>query len=114
MYAHPEGIDRLHERLLLLVRDHFGGVPSCAPINHVENDVLVDEQQDALHLLVERIGHLNVAGVTGPRLGPFTANSARVDDLRDQIQYFLRDANPVEESLHSFGRSMPPTDMQLA
>ena len=114
MYAHPKGIDRLHERLLLLVRDHFGGVPWCAPINHVENDVLVDEQQVALHLLVERIGHLNVAGVAGPRLGPLTAYTARVNDLRDQIQDLLRDANPVEESLHGLGGCMPPTDMRFA
>ena len=43
MGGYPQGVDGFHQRFFLFVWYHHSCVPSCTPVDHVENDELVDE-----------------------------------------------------------------------
>ena len=73
MDGQPSGVDGLDEGLFLLVRDDESGMPSRAPVQHVEDDEIMHEQEIALDLLVEGVGEVYTARVAGARLGPLPA-----------------------------------------
>ena len=81
----PKFIDGGHEVFFGLTGDELCRMPAGAAINHVEDDVLVYEQQITLHLRIERICNLDVAGVAGPWARPFPANLACLRDLRKHL-----------------------------
>ena len=89
-------------------------MPPCTPVQHVRDDVLVDEEEVALDLFVESIGDVNTAHVVGSWICPHPANLTRVADLRNEIQYLIWDSNPFQEAAHDLSRGMPPSYMELA
>jgi hypothetical protein len=89
-------------------------MPSGAAVNHVEDDVLVYEQQVALHLCIERVCYLDVAGVAWPRARPFSAYLASLGDLRKHVQHVLGNATPLQHAAHGVMRGVPPSHVELA
>ena len=51
----PESVNVGHQSVVLFVRNYCCSVPARAPVQHVENDVLVHEHQITLHLLIESV-----------------------------------------------------------
>ena len=45
MDPNPAKVNGIRQRLLELVRDQHARMPACATVEHVEDDVLVDEQE---------------------------------------------------------------------
>ena len=74
MHTDPKIINCLHEGLGVLVRDNSGCMPPGTPADHVEDDVLADEKQVALHLVVELVRNFHTADVVWTRLGRPTAD----------------------------------------
>ena len=56
MYGDPTCVDGFDEGLLFLVGNDLRGMPPGTSVQHMEDDILVDEQEVALDLLVESIG----------------------------------------------------------
>ena len=113
MDSYPDRVDGLDQSVFLLVRDERGCVPAGASIKHMEDDVLVHEQEVTFYLLVELVRNIHAAGVAGSWLRPGSANTAGVYNLGDEVQNFLRDSYSSQESRHGVLRGMPPTHMQL-
>ena len=83
MEPHPTVMYGVRQSLFTLVRDKSACMPTCASIQHVENNVLVDEQEVALDLLVESIRNVQTAHVVWARLGPHEAYLTRVAYFQD-------------------------------
>ena len=113
MSGHPKFLDGFHESVTVLVRDLSGGLPARAAAQHVEDDVLPDEDEVALDLLVELVRNFHAAYVVWARFGPLSADLTRLDDLRDELEDFVGDANPVEEAAHHVLGRVPPSYVQL-
>ena len=86
MDPNPAQVNGFRQRLFELVRDHRAGMPACASVEHVEDDVLVDEKEVALDLLVEGVGYIHTAHVVWAWSGPHAAHLAGVADFWDQIE----------------------------
>ena len=78
MNPDPQGVDRIDQSRVLLVLNGTRGMPPRAPVHHVKDDVLVHEQQVALHLLVEVVKQIRAACITRAGLGPLSAHLARL------------------------------------
>ncbi len=61
----PE-FDGGHAVFFGLAGDELCRMPAGASVNHVEDDVLVNEYKITLHLRIERVCDLDVAGIAGP------------------------------------------------
>ena len=92
MDPNPAQVNGIRQRLFKLVRDENACMPACATVEHVEDDVLVDEQEIALDLLVEGIRYIHTAHVVWAWRGPHAAHLAGVTDFRDQVENRIRDS----------------------
>ena len=63
MDPNPAQVNGIRQRLFVLVRDESACMPSCASVEHVEDDVFVDEQEIALDLLIEGVRNIHTAHV---------------------------------------------------
>ena len=61
MDPNPAEVNGVRQRLFVLVRDESTRMPACASVEHVEDDVLVDEQEITLDLLVEGVKDIPVS-----------------------------------------------------
>ena len=86
MGGDPQFLDRLHEGLCVFVGDYSCGMPPSASAQHVEDDLLPDEDRITLNLIVELIRDFHAAHVVRARLGRLSANLARLDNLGDEFQ----------------------------
>ena len=77
----------------------------------MQDDELVDKEQVALNLLVEFIGQVYTAHVVRTWLCPLSADLTRIANLGNEIEDILRYPNSFQESLHYWGRCMPPADV---
>ena len=111
MHTDPEIIDRLHEGLGVLVRDRSGCIPPGTPADHVEDDVLADEEQVTFYLIVEFVGNFHTADVVWTRLSPLTADFTCLNYFWNPLEHRLSNAHSVQKSLHDMLRGMPPPDM---
>jgi len=111
--GHPEFINSGREMLFGFTVDQLCCVPAGAPVQHMKDDVVVNEQQIGLNLLVESVRDLDVAGIARPGTGPLTAHLACLDDLWQHLQHSVWHSAPLKHSLHSVVRSMPPPHMQF-
>ena len=109
----PTSLDGICQRLFKFVWDEGAGMPTRASIQHVEDYILVDEQEVALDLLVEGVRDIHTAHVVGAWCGPHAAYLAGIADLWDQIEDCIRDSDALEEATHHSSRSVPPSHMQL-
>jgi hypothetical protein len=75
MCGNPEFVDGFHTTLLVLALHERGGVPPSASIDHMKDDVLVDEEEVALDLCIEGVGNFQIARIAGPWTGPLSANA---------------------------------------
>ena len=89
-------------------------MPPSTPLQHVKDDVIVDEEEVALDLFVESIGDVNTAHVVWSWYCPHPADLTRVTDLWNEIQYLIWDSNSFQEPAHDLSRGMPPSSMELA
>ena len=88
-------------------------MPACAWVEHVKDDVFVDEQKIALDLLVEGVRDIHTAHVVRAWLGPHAAHLAGVADLRDQVENCIRDSDTFQEATHHWSRGVPPSNVKL-
>ena len=88
-------------------------MPSRTTVNDVEYHVRVNEEQIGFHLVVERVGDLNVAGVGRARLLPLPAYLAGLAYLRYELQNLVRHSNAGQHLRHLSFWGMPPTNMEL-
>ena len=114
MDPNPAEVNGVRQRLFVLVRDESTSMPACASVEHVEDDVLVDEQEIALDLLIEGVRNIHTAHVVWARSGPHAAYLTGITDLWDQIEDCIRDSDTFKEATHYCGRGMPPSYMQLS
>ena len=114
MDPNPAQVNGIRKRLFVLVRDETACMPTCASVEHVEDDVLVDEQEIALDLLVKGVGNIHTAYVVWAWRGPHAAHLASVADLRDQVENRIRDSDTFQEATHHCGRGVPPSHMELS
>ena len=77
----PAGVDGFDQTFVFLVRDQLCRMPSRASIKHMEDDVLVDEQEVALRLLVETVWQACAACVAEAGLRPGPADPTSVNDF---------------------------------
>ena len=89
-------------------------MPACASVEHVEDDVLVDEQEIALDLLIEGVRNIHTAHVVWAWSGPHAAYLTGIADLWDQIENCIWDSDTFEETTHHRGRGVPPSHMKLS
>ena len=89
-------------------------MPACASVKHVEDDVLVDEQEVTLDLLVEGVRDVHTTHVVWAWSGPHAAHLAGVADFWDQIEDRIRDSDTFKEATHHRGRGVPPPHVQLS
>ena len=75
-------------------------MPSSAPIQQVEDLVLVDKQYVALHLLIELVSDVDAACVAGAWLGPSPAHTTCIANAWDQVQNLLGDSDSFKKALH--------------
>ena len=109
MDPNPAKVNGIRQRLLELVRDQHARMPTCATVEHVEDDVLVDEQEITLDLLVKGVRDIHTAHVVWAWSGPHAAYLAGIADLWDQIEDCIRDSDALEETAHHRGRGVPPS-----
>jgi len=109
MDPNPAKVNGIRQRLLELVRDQHARMPACATVEHVEDDVLVDEQEITLDLLVKGVRDVHTAHVVRAWSGPHAAYLAGIADLWDQIEDCIRDSDALEETAHHRGRGVPPS-----
>ena len=76
-------------------------MPTCATVQHVEDDVLVHEEEVAFHLLVELVCKFRAADVCRSWASPLPAYRAAVHNVWNHVQNFVGYANSFEESAHS-------------
>ena len=98
MDPNPAQVNGLRQRLFVLVRDESACMPTCASVEHVKDDVLVDEQEIALDLLVKGVRIIHTAYVVWARRGPHAAHLTGVADLRDQVENRVRGLRHVPRS----------------
>ena len=114
MKSNPTLLNGVGERLFLLVGNQHSCVPSGASVEHVKDDMFVDEEEVTLNLLVEGVGDVDTAHVVGSWICPHSADLTRVTDLWNEIQYLIWDSNSFQEPAHDLSRDMPPSHMELA
>ena len=114
MDPNPAQVNGIRQCLFMLVRDESACMPACASVEHVEDDVLVDEKEIALDLLVESVGYVHTAHVVWAWSGPDASHLTGVTDFWNQIEDCVRDSNSFEEAAHHGGGSVPPSHMQLS
>ena len=100
MNACPNSINGGDKRLILFVWGQCGSMPPSAPVQHVENNILMNEEKVTFHLLVKLIRYLNAACVARPGLLPLSADSTGLHYLWDEIEDFLRNPNSFQEAFH--------------
>ena len=71
--GNPSSVDGLDQCLLGLVWNDKGGVPSCASVQHMEDDELMHEEKITFDLLVEGVGEIHTASIARAKLGPLSA-----------------------------------------
>ena len=113
MDPNPTQVNGIRQRFFELVRDQHACMPACASVEHVEDDVLVDEQEIALDLLVEGVRYIHTAHVVWAWRGPHAAHLAGVTDFWDQIEDCVRNPDTFKEATHDCGRGVPPSHMQF-
>ena len=113
MDPNPAEENGVRQRLFELVRDQNACMPACALVEHVEDDVLVDEQEIALDLLIEGVRYIHTAHVVWAWRSPHAAHLAGVTNLWDLIEDCIRDSDTFKEATHHCGRGVPPSHMQL-
>jgi hypothetical protein len=100
MGADPYFVNGDHESILIFPWYLASGVPSCATVNEMEYDLLVDKEQVTLDLGIKRVGELCAAYVCWARLGPFSADTASLHDLWNELYHTVSNTNSFEEALH--------------
>ena len=110
----PQFIDGLGQRFLLLVDNDLGSMPTGTSVDHVENNVFVNENEVAFDLGVEGVCYLNVACVRGAWLGPFSADLASLADFRYHLQHVVGDSTSLKHPSHRVVGGVPPSHVQLA
>ena len=111
MGADPYFVNGDHESILIFPWYLASGVPSCATVNEMKYDLLVDKEQVTLDLGIRRVGELCAAYVSWARLGPLPAYAASLHDLWNELDDIVSDSHSFEEALHGVMRCMPPSDM---
>ena len=114
MDPNPTQVNGIRKRLLELVWNKHARMPTCATIEHMENDVLVDEQEIALDLLVEGVRDIHTAHVVWAWSGPHAAYLTGIADLWDQVEDCIRDSDSLEKATHYCGGGVPPSHVQLS
>ena len=66
-------------------------VPSCAPIDKVENCVRVDEHYFTFHLAIELVRNIDGSSTLRQRLAPCTTGCTCVHYVWNDFQSFFRD-----------------------
>ena len=95
--------------VLRCVWDRPGSVPSCATVQHVENDVLlVNEEQTALHMFVEPVTVLCARHMAWPGLGPCSTELTHLNCFWNEVQNSLGNSNMSKEPCHHHDRGMTP------
>ena len=100
MGADPYLVNGGHEHILIFSRYLVSGVPPCATINEMEDDLFVDKEQVTLDLGIKRVGKLCAAYVGWARLGPLSADTASLHGLRNEFDHVVSNTNSFEEALH--------------
>ena len=85
--------------------------PPDTAVDHVKDNVFVDEYQVTLDLLVELVWEVDVDCVAGAWLGPFSTYSTCFACFRNEVENFVRHANTFEELDHRICWCVPPPDM---
>ena len=75
-------------------------MPPSTPVQHVEDDVLVDKEEVALDLFVESIGDVDTAHVIRSWLCLHSADLTRVADFWNKVQDLIWDSNSFQASAH--------------
>ena len=88
-------------------------MPSRTSVNAMEDYMRVNEEQTGFHLMVERVGDLNVAGVGRARFLPLPAYLASLADFRYELQDLIRHTNAGQNFRHLRFRGMPPSYMEF-
>ena len=113
MNGNPKLVNGFHQGSFGFVGDEPGSVPSCASVQHVEDDVLLNEEKITLNLFVEFVGDLDTTRMVWPRLSPCAANLTSLNRFRNKVQNSLWYADSVQELCHYAGRSVPPAYVQF-
>ena len=100
MKPDPTLLDGVSECLFLLVQNQHPCMPPSTPIQHVKDDVLVDEEEVTLDLFVESIGDIDTEHVIRSWICPHPADLTRVADFWNKVQYFIWDSDSFQESAH--------------
>ena len=114
MESDPTLVNGIRQCLLVLVWDKSTCMPPCATVEHMEDDVFVDEQKIALELLVESVRDIHTAHVVWAWRCPHAAHLAGVTYFRDQIENSIRDSDSFQKATHHCGRGVPPPNMKLS
>jgi hypothetical protein len=77
----------------------------------MEDDRFVHEEQVAPDLGIERVGKLDAADIGGAKLGPRSADTTCLHNLRDELEDLVCNTNSFEKALRCLVRSVPPSDM---
>ena len=84
-----------------------------ASINHVEDNIFMDEHKVTFNLVVEFVRYLYTANIVWARLGPFSTNTASLHNIGKHIKDPICNTNPIQEATHDMLRGMPPSNMEL-
>ena len=87
MLCIPTRFHRFDQGVVGSVLDDNRCMPSGAAINHMEDDVLLHEQQVALDLLVEGVRNFNTAGIRRTLFLPLSADRTGVDNLGNELEH---------------------------
>ena len=100
MDGHPSGIQGEHDGIFSFVWNFHGGLPPCASVHEVEDDMFPNEYQVAFDLCVEGICKNYGCDVGGAWFHPFSAHGAGRGDGGYEVQDPLGNPNTFQELLH--------------
>ena len=89
-------------RVFFSVRYQLGGMPTGAPVQQVEDDIVMNEQQVTFYLSVEFVGKVDVTHVGWPWLCPHAANFAGFTHFWDKVENIIRYSNSFQKLVHDF------------
>ena len=89
-------------------------MPTHSAINHVDEDVLVDENEIAFDLGVEHVCYFHVACVGWAWLGPLAADCAGLANLEYHLQHMVCYSTSLKHSPHRVVVGVPPSHVQFS
>ena len=113
MNSDPAELNGVRQCGFELIGNESACVPTRASVQHVEDDVLVDEQEVALDLFIECISDIHTTHVVRARLGPHPAHLAGVADLGDQVENLIWDSDSFQKPAHDLRGGVPPANVKL-